>query len=41
MRYYGVKAGGKLYVRTSKGNLVPLRFIADLEKLVRGLEVVK
>lgn len=41
MRYYGLAVGGTLYIRTPKGNFVPLRLLADLEKLVRGLEVDK
>ncbi|WP_289138185.1 hypothetical protein [uncultured Brevibacillus sp.] len=41
MRYYGVKVGGKLYIRTPKGNLLPLGFLADIEKLFEELEVGK
>ncbi len=41
MRYYGVIVDRKPYIRTLKGNLLPLGFLSDLEKLVRGLEVDK
>jgi|GEM_PF-6312436 hypothetical protein len=41
MRYFGVKVGGKLYIRTPKGNLLALGFLADIEKLFEELEVGK
>lgn len=28
MRYYGVRIGGRLYVRTSHGNLIDMRLLA-------------